>query len=149
VLLYGLIIKDLGILEMVDFSVKNVFVVLHQRRRGVKMISKGQAKILSHLLDGGEIRLRRGGMFDSHSEKVDGRSLIGLNKRGLLKISASHYMPSIGHLGSPVFYDDGITEEGLKELKKYLDSVSYLERINTDWMKRAFRLLATKVKKDE
>jgi len=105
------------------------------------MISDKQAEILGHLLTGGEIRLRRGGFFDSYENRVDGRSLIGLNKRKLLQISATKTMPSIGHINSPIFYDDGVTEEGRNALKKYLKSVSFIKKFNTEWMKRAGRIL--------
>ncbi len=105
------------------------------------MISDKQAEILGHLLVGGEIRLRRGGMYDANEERVDGRSLIGLGKRKYLKISASKTMPSVGHINSPIFYDDAVTGEGRKALKKYLEKVSFLKKYNTPWMKRACRIL--------
>ncbi|GAH16766.1 unnamed protein product, partial [marine sediment metagenome] len=107
------------------------------------MISKHQAYILGNLLLYGEIRLYIDGFSFYGDDKVDGRSLLGLIKRGLLRVSASKTMPSIGHLASPVFYDDGVTDEGKNELKKHLDSVPYLERYNTPWMKKVYQSLAT------
>lgn len=105
------------------------------------MISDKQAYILGHLLCGGEIRLRRGGLFDAYEERVDGRSLLGLSKKKYLQISARKYAPSIGHLGSPVFYDTGVTDDGRKALKEYLASVSFIKKHNTKWMKQAEREL--------
>lgn len=105
------------------------------------MISDKQAEILGHLLLGGEIKLRRGGMYNAFSERVDGRSLIGLNKKKYLGISGRNYMPSIGHLGSPVFYDTGVTKDGREALRKYLASVSFLKKYNTPWMKKAEKIL--------
>lgn len=105
------------------------------------MISDKQAYILGNLLLHGEIRLYEDGYSFYGEEKLDGRSLLGLLKRGALRVSGSNLMPSIGHIFSHVFYDDGVTDLGKKLLKEYLDSVSYIKRINTKWMKQAYRFL--------
>jgi len=112
----------------------------------IEVISDHQAYILGNLLLYGEIRLYDDGYSFYGDDKVDGRSLLGLLRRGLLRISASHIMPSVGHLSSPVFYDDGVTENGKVELKKYINSISYLTRYNTKWMKDVYRTLEEKTK---
>jgi len=99
------------------------------------MISDKQAYILGNLLQYGEIRLYEDGYSFYGDDKVDGRSLLGLIKRGALRVSATNTMPSIGHIASPVFYDDGVTDLGKTLLREYLDSVSFLTKHNTKWMK--------------
>ena len=100
-----------------------------------------QAYIIGNLLLHGEIRLYEDGYAFYGEDKLDGRSLRGLLRRGALRVSGSNLMPSIGHIFSYVFYDDGVTDLGKKLLKEYLDSVSYIKRFNTKWMKDAHRLL--------
>ena len=105
------------------------------------MISDIQAEILGGLLIYGEIRQYEDGYAFYGDDKLDGRSLLGLIRRGALQVSAYDTMPSIGKIMSPMFYDDSVTDKGKRLLKEYLDSVSYLKRYNTAWMKKIYPTL--------
>lgn len=85
-------------------------------------ISKTQAEILHHLLSFGEIRAKDGGYYTDVGTRVDYRSLNGLYVRGLLRISATNTMPSVGHMASPVFYDTAVTELGLKAFLEFVNN---------------------------
>ena len=95
----------------------------------MKSISKNQAKIMIALLSYDEIRISHHGyLFESSGEKVDLRSLKGLLRRKLVQPSAYDTTPSIGIISCPIFYDDSVTEEGKKILKKYVSSLPYFEK---------------------
>lgn len=110
------------------------------------MISDKQAEILSILVCYGEMRLRYDGMYLDNGEKVDGRSLMGLIRRKLLRPSAYNTMPSVGHISSPIFFDDGITEKGIAELDAYLSLLPGYGK--PDWALSAERQLITRSKQE-
>ena len=87
-------------------------------------ITDKQAELLGRIYSYDQIKLRIDGYYLESGDKVDGRTLLSLCKRGFIHPSAYNNMPSAGHASSPIFDERGVTDLGKKTIKEYASSVS-------------------------